>query len=81
MKLIHLNSGFVVAEILQRKIIIHDRMLEKEMRIRGIAIPPPLRAAYGGKVAVRLEDPEFEKAFKEAYFPMAFNPQSYSWEK
>ncbi len=80
MKLINLKSGFVVAEYRGDKTIIHDRILEKEMTARGVTIPPPLRAEFNGKDAIRLSDKEFQRAFKEIYSPQVFNPKSYSWE-
>ncbi len=80
MKLINLKSGFVVAEYRGDKTIIHDRILEKEMTARGVAIPPPLRAEFNGKDAILLSDKEFQRAFKEIYSPQVFNPKSYSWE-
>lgn len=80
MKLIHLKSKFVVAEYKDSKTIIYDRILEKEMAIRGIAIPPALRREYSGKSAVRTSDKEFQKAFKELYSKEVFNPKNYHWE-
>ncbi|MBS0604686.1 MAG: hypothetical protein JSS60_06585 [Verrucomicrobia bacterium] len=81
MKLINLKSGFVVAEYQGEKTVINDRMLEKEMAVRGVAIPVPMRSEFNGKDAVRLSDKEFQKAFKEVYSPQAFNPKSYTWEE
>jgi hypothetical protein len=80
MKLIHVKSRFVVAEYEGEKTKIHDRILEKEMGIRGIMIPPALRSEYEGKAVVRLIDKEFQKAFKELYSAQAFNPKNYRWE-
>ncbi len=79
MKLVNTKSGFVVVEYQGDKIIFHDRMLEKEMQVRGIVIPPALRCEYGGKSSVRLNEKEFQKAFKEVYCKQAFSPQSYEW--
>jgi hypothetical protein len=81
MKLIHLKSGFVVAEYQGEKTIINDRILEKEMHHRGVLIPPALRTEYGGKMAVRLNEKEFQRAFKELYSSRVFNPKSYLWEE
>jgi hypothetical protein len=80
MKLVNVKSKFVVAEYQGDKTVFHDRMLEKEMTVRGIVIPPALRSEYGGKASVRLNEKEFQKAFKEIYCKQAFNPQSYQWE-
>jgi hypothetical protein len=81
MKLINVKSGFVVAEYQGKKTIIHDRILEKEMTIRGVIIPLALRSEYSGKAAVRLNDQEFQKAFKELYSEQVFNPKNYHWEE
>ena len=76
MKLIHVKSKFVVAEYQDWKTMIYDRVLEKEMGVRGVnSLPPVLRSEYGGKAVVRLIDKEFQKAFKELYSAQAFNPK------
>ena len=80
MKLVNVKSGFVVVEYQGDKTIFHDRMLEKEMTVRGVSIPPPLRSEYGGKSSVRLNEKEFQKAFKEVYCGLAFNSPSFKWE-
>ncbi len=79
MKLVNTKSGFVVVEYQGDKTIFHDRILEKEMRVRGITIPPALRSEYGGKSAVRLNEKEFQKAFKEIYCKQAFH-SPFAWE-
>jgi hypothetical protein len=81
MKLVNTKSGFVVVEYQGDKTIFHDRMLEKEMQMRGIIIPPALRSEYGGKSTVRMNEKEFQKAFKEIYSKQAFSSQSYEWSK
>jgi hypothetical protein len=81
MKLINIKSKFVVAEYKGETTIIHDRILEKEMRMRGIIIPSILQPEYGGKAVVRLNEKEFQKAFKELYFTQVFNPKNYHWEE
>jgi hypothetical protein len=78
MKLIHLKLKFIVAAF-GEKTLINDRILLKEMTLRGIIIPPALREEYGGKTAVRINDKEFQRAFKELYFPHVFNPNHYRW--
>lgn len=80
MKLIHLKSKFAVVEYRGSKTLIYDRVLEKEMTLRGIAIPPPLQNTYGGKSTIRCHDKEFQKAFKELYCTRAFDPRNYQWE-
>ena len=81
MKLVHLQSGFIVAQFRGENTAIYDRVLEKVMAIRGVPIPTALRTEYGGKSVVRLHEKEFQKAFKELYFSQSFNPQNYHWEK
>ena len=81
MKLVNLKSGFIVVEYKGEKTIIHDRVLEKEMTVRGVIVPPALRSEYAGKAAVRLSDKEFQKAFKELYSAQAFNAKNYHWEE
>lgn len=78
--LIHRKTGFVVAEYRGEKTIIYDRVLEKEMALRGVVIPLLLREEYGGKTSVRSHEKEFQKAFKELYFHQVFNPLNYLWE-
>ena len=80
MKLVNTKSGFVVVEYRGDKTIFHDRILEKEMTARGVSIPPPLRSKYGGKSNVRLNEKEFQKAFKEVYCEQALNTPSFKWE-
>lgn len=80
MKFINVKSGFVVVEYKGEKTIVHDRVLEKEMQIRGVMIPSALRSEYGGKATVRLNEKEFQKAFKELYSVQVFNPKKYHWE-
>jgi hypothetical protein len=81
MKLINIKLKFVVAEYRGEKTLIFDRVLDKEMALRGVTIPFALRAEYGGKNAVRTGEKEFQKAFKEIYFPQVFNPKNYRWEE
>ncbi|MGC2594820.1 MAG: hypothetical protein WA347_00890 [Rhabdochlamydiaceae bacterium] len=81
MKLINTTSKFVIAEYKGDKTIIHDRLLKKEMVMRGVTIPPALRSEYGGKAVVRLNEKEFQKAFKELYSTQAFNSKNYRWEE
>lgn len=81
MKLINNKSGYVVAEYQGEKTVIHDRILEKEMTIRGVIISPALRSEYGGKATVHPNEREFQKAFKELYFTRVFNPKNYHWEE
>lgn len=80
-KLVHLSSGFIVAEYQSGILKIHDRILNREMMIRGILIPPNLRKIYDGKPVVRIGDREFGKVFKELYSSQVFNSKNYRWER
>jgi hypothetical protein len=80
MKLIHSKTKFVVVEFQNDKVIFHDRFLEKEMKLRGIAIPPALRDQYEQKAFVKLQDPLFQKAFQEIYYPIYLAPREHVWE-
>lgn len=78
--LIHRKTGFVVAEYRDDETIIYDRVLAKEMTLRGVIVPHSLREEYGGKTSVHIHEKEFQKAFKELYFHQVFNPLNYFWE-
>ena len=80
MKLVHNTTGFVVIEFKGNKALFKDRFLEREMKLHGIAIPPPLREKYHGKSSVHIEDKDFSKAFKEIYYTYTLNPGDYRWE-
>jgi hypothetical protein len=81
MKFIHLKSGFVVVEYRGEQTIIHDRVLAQEMNIRGIVVPSALRQKYGGKASIRINDPEFQRAFQEDYTPQVYHPNHYGWKE
>lgn len=79
MKLVNLKSQFVVVEYSGKETIFHDKILEKEMKERGVLIPQALRDRFGGKANIRMADPEFQVAFKEVFCPNVFNPQNFEW--
>jgi len=80
MKLINLKSQFVVVEVQDGQIRFYDRFLEKQMKGRGILIPPAMRGQYEGKAEVRLGDKDFLKAFQEIYVPAVFDPEVFAWK-
>lgn len=49
------------------------------MRSIGIPVPHGLRGIYNGKDYIRLEDQEFQKAFKEIYYLTAMNHEMFQW--
>ncbi len=79
MKLIHKSTGFVVAEIQDGSIQIKDPFLAKELQLKGISIPIPLRSEFDGKSAIRMGDPLFVKAFREVYLRINMDEGSYEW--
>jgi hypothetical protein len=80
MKLINTKTGFVVVEFESGLVHFHDRFLEAEMKETGILIPSSHQADYGGKETIFLGDPEFEKAFKNIYYPLCIANVLYRWE-
>jgi hypothetical protein len=81
MKLIHKTTRFVVAETDNKSIIIKDPFLEKELKLKGIKIPPVLKDQFEGKAVVKMGDPLFAKAFKEIYLKLNMGESSYEWKE
>jgi hypothetical protein len=79
MQLINKETGFVLVEYKKDTTIFHDRFLAKQMAQRGILIPPALRSAFENKQVIRLNDPLFQKAFKEVYFPLSIHSPAFEW--
>ena len=77
-KLINKKTQKPIVEFQQEKIIIYNKFLEQEMRSIGINIPHGLRGIYG-KDYVRLDDPEFPKAFQEIYYLTTMDPTTFQW--
>ncbi len=51
--------------------------IQKGFEEFGIIIPPALVKDYAGKERVYLDDPEFEKAFRELYFAFEMDQNEY----
>ena len=81
MKLVNFKTKCVLVEFHNDRAIFHDRFLERQMKLRGIAIPPHLREQYEQKTFVKLNDPLFQKAFKEIYYPTYLSSRSYEWRE
>lgn len=81
MKLIHKNTGFTVVEIQKNTVHIKDPFLEKQLKLKGIAIPEFLRPEYNGKPVITMDDPLFSKAFTEVYLPLYLGENSYEWKQ
>ncbi len=80
MKLINKKTGFVVVEFKGGKAEFHDRFLEAEMKETGILIPPGLVKQFGNKEVIFYDDPLFEKAFIEVYYPLCIANSLYQWQ-
>lgn len=63
-----------------KKTHIYNKFLEHEMRSIGIPVPHGLRGLYNGKDYIRLEDEEFQKAFKEIYYLTSMDPEAFQWK-
>lgn len=81
MKLVHKSTGFIVAEKQGRTVSIKDPFLAKELKLKGISIPAPLRDKFGGKAVVKMDDPLFPKAFEEVYLRLNREKSSYEWKE
>ena len=80
MKLIHKTTGFVVAQMQGESLQINDPFLAKELKLKGIAIPAPLRNQFDGKAVVRMGELLFAKAFREVYLKINMGEGSYEWK-
>lgn len=81
MKLVNTKTGFVVVEFQEGKVEFHDRFLKAEMEEGGILIPPIMQPNFNGKETIYLDDPLFEKAFVEVYYPLCIANVIYQWQK
>ena len=81
MKLINTKTGYVVVEFQNGRAHFHDRFLEAEMKETGILIPPAYTSQYEGKEVIFLGEPEFERAFKEIYYPLCIANLRYQWQE
>jgi hypothetical protein len=79
MKLINTETSQSLVEFKGEETIFHSKFLENEMRTIGISVPHGLRGVYKGKDCVRLDDPDFQKAFKEIYYLTSMNPEKFHW--
>ncbi len=73
------QSGFVVMEQKEGKIIFHDPILEESMKETGIVIPPELQEEYGNRERVKLEEEGFFEAFKNLYSRYIYDSDVYEW--
>ncbi|MEZ5314615.1 MAG: hypothetical protein R3E91_00135 [Chlamydiales bacterium] len=79
MKLINIKTSQALIEFRDKQTIIYNKFLEQEMNRIGIPIPHGSRSLYQGKDYIYLDDPDFQKAFKEIYYLTIMNPQQFHW--
>lgn len=80
MKLVHKQTGNVVVEFKDNITTFHNPFLEKEIKQRGIFIPPFMRDQFDGKEIVFMTDPLFEKAFVDVYWQFTMPKTQYEWQ-
>ena len=80
MRLIHSKTEMTIVDFSSQEILILDPILESFFKDEGIEIPPFLAKNFEGKECVFLDDPLFQKAFKEVYFKFSMDQASYHWE-
>lgn len=81
MKIVHKNSGNVIAEETAGKLIVHNENFKNEWEISGIAIPHFMKNQYGGASVVKLGDKNFKKALVEVYYELNMNHDNFTLEK
>lgn len=81
MKLVHSKTGYVVIEFQDGKVRFNDRFLKAELEEDGILIPPSHSEEFGGKQVIFPDDPLFQKAFMEIYYPLVISDPAYQWEQ
>ncbi|MCH9627833.1 MAG: hypothetical protein S4CHLAM2_14790 [Chlamydiales bacterium] len=80
MKLINTKTSQSLVEFEGDRTIFYNKYLEKEMRSIGIPVPHGMRGIYNGKECIRLEDAEFQQAFREIYYLTTMNPETFRWQ-
>lgn len=78
-KLVNRKTNKPIVEFVEETIIFHNKFLESEMRSLGILIPHGLRSLYNGKDCIRLDDKEFQRAFKEVYYLTVMDHEIFKW--
>lgn len=81
MKLVNTKTGYIVVEFQKGKAVFNDRFLEAEMKETGILIPAHMIDNFEGKEVIFLNDPLFEKAFIEVYYPLCIANSLYQWQE
>ena len=79
-KLMNMETGAVVVEFVDGSVEFGDCFLELEMELNGIYIPSSKKMDFEGKEIVYMNDPLFEKAFREVYDPLCIANSLYQWQ-
>lgn len=80
MKLVHKETGAILAEFNDGIPTFHHRILKMEMEDCGILIPPYLRESFHNAKKIFPEDPLFEKAFREVYCVFTLPKNTFEWQ-
>lgn len=80
LRLVNTKTDSVIVSFYENRAEIHHPILAKELENSGIFIPPYLREKFDGKTTVFLEDPLFQKAFVEVYYPLVIANPVYQWK-
>jgi hypothetical protein len=78
-KLVNKQTNQVIVKFDGAETVFYNKFLEQEMRTIGIPIPHGLRGVYHGKECIRLEDEEFQKAFREIYYLTSMGSETFNW--
>ena len=80
-RLVHKKTQQPIVEFIEQETVFYNRFLEQEMRNIGIMIPHGLRGVYQGKDCIKLEDTEFQRAFKEVYYLTTMGAENFQWQE
>lgn len=80
MRLVNLKTGdTLISFTAGKQPEIKNAVLAGTLRSFGIAIPLYLRPQYGNRLHVLMEDPDFERAFKEVYYTHCMDRDLFQW--
>lgn len=81
MKLVDPKTDHAIIEFKDNTVKFYSAFLEKILRQEGISIPPGMRSSFNGKEVIFIDDPLFEKAFIEVFWPFHMDSAyaSYEW--
>ncbi len=80
MKLINIQTGQPIVEFRGDETVFFSKFLEHEMHLMGVPIPHGLRGSYHGCDTICLGDVDFQRAFKEVYYPRAMDATLFQWQ-